>query len=246
MQHPEQDVMSQMATQKSNHPSSTGRPGLSDLTFWASQSQSRPKTMSSVTIGKGPAYENSATSSTGPPQRHASKASATSSGSIVKRRSGLTATNPRDKRQRQKSVRFAFDIESNEAAAEEMVDTGKLSLRLASPPPPATRDTSPLQQDSLSSSAGKASSQSIEMRATLAEAANSNNTSDIIKPSHQRPQLKARPLAKHQALTMANLATLPDQSKNGGRHSDGLWEDEDDTASNTDFELAVRMERRWI
>jgi hypothetical protein len=43
-----------------------------------------------------------------------------------------------------------------------------------------------------------------------------------------------------------NLAGFSDLIEAGGGQVDGLWDEGDDTVSNTDFELAVRMKRRWV
>jgi hypothetical protein len=45
---------------------------------------------------------------------------------------------------------------------------------------------------------------------------------------------------------MENLAGLSAESKRDRRRPvDKFWDKEDDTASNTDFELAMVMKRRW-
>jgi hypothetical protein len=84
----------------------------------------------------------------------------------------------------------------------------------------------------------------MEARARLAKVDQTVIGSDSIGKAKQRAQPKAQPQQKHQTLIVQNLAAFCKQMQDDGRQVDGPGEDEDEAASNTDFELAVRMKRR--
>ena len=84
------------------------------------------------------------------------------------------------------------------------------------------------------------------VRAELAKAGQGNSGRDGIRRRERRPHGKVEPQRKHQALTVENVASLSNQNEADGAQGNASCEDGDDTASNTDFELAVRMKKRWI
>jgi hypothetical protein len=237
-----------ISSQKSDSTFSSTRRPLAELSPFNAQNKSRTKIMSLAATGKQPALGIQSNECVTPLWHHASTSSATSLKSILKRCSNSTSTASQGRPQRKKSVRFLFDSESNGPGAGAMSHAVQWPRRFASPPPPATRSKSPPPQHPkrLSSSAGKASLQMMQVRAGLAKVGLRSGGSNNISLRRQRPQANVQPKPKHQALTVENLATFDDWSRNGGRQVDWVWDDKDDTASNTDFELAVRMKRRWI
>ena len=204
--------------------------------------------MSSAPIGKQPTPGTSIDEHMIPLRDQASENSAKSLKSILKRRLSSTTAAPQSRTQTKKFVRFALNLESDRARVAATLSAMKRPRRLASAPPVTPRITSPAPQyyQSLSSSAGIASSQLVEIRGRLAKAGRDSSPGDIFRQWKQKPQAKTQPQAKHQPLTMEDLAALPEQKKSRGRRVDGVNDDGDDTASNTDFELAVRMKRRWL
>jgi hypothetical protein len=236
-------MQSQKTPQKANPASFSARRPLAEASSFDVRNKYRPKTMSLAAIEKQAALGVTISKSVTPPRQSASTSSATSLKSILKSSSSSTSTVSQGRPPRKKDVRFAFDLESSETGVGPMLKAVKWPRRLPSPPPRATRSTSPMPQhpQHLSSSAGKASSQLMEVQARHTKGAKGISRRDGNKQMTQKLQAKAQPQSSHQILTMENLAVLSDQIG-----VNGVWEDEDDTASNTDFELAVRMKRRWI
>jgi hypothetical protein len=86
----------------------------------------------------------------------------------------------------------------------------------------------------------------MEVRARVAKVGQGSSASDVNKQPKLRPQARAQPKPKYQLLSVENLAGFSDLIEAGGGQVDALWDEGDDTGSNTDFELAVRMKRRWV
>lgn len=240
------DVKSQNTPQKPNPESFNARLPLAELPSPKAQNKYRLNTMPLTAMEKQPALGVTVSKSVTPQRQRASKSSATSLKSILKSSSSCTSVASQGRPLRKGSVHFVSDLKINETRVG--TTAVKWPRRLPSPLPRATRSISRMQQhpQRLSSSDGKASSQLVDVRARLANGTKGINRNDRIIQRTQRPEAKTPQRSAHQKLTMENLAEFPDQIEAGGRGLDRIWEEEDDTASNTDFELAVRMKRRWI
>jgi hypothetical protein len=143
---------------------------------------------------------------------------------------------------RKKSVRFSFDAGADCPAAEATLDVVKPPIRLPSPPPPPTKTISPMPRrvQQLWSSTRLASLQAMEVRASPTSTGHTRGGTDSAGQQCETSEAKAHSKPRHRALIAENLAAFF-----GGSQIDGRQEVEDDTASNTDFELAERMRRRW-
>ncbi len=137
----------------------------------------------------------------------------------------LRQTSPR----RTKSV--SFSLSTDEDALDDLSSEVKAKIGRTSPPP---RPSSPSTQSS-TSSAGRLSKEHIAAKANGGKA-----------KSNKAGQKTANRKETASKLTKDNL-TMHSQSGHGGRWMRRSWTTNDDeTASNTDWDLAERMKRRWM
>jgi hypothetical protein len=80
----------------------------------------------------------------------------------------------------------------------------------------------------------------MEVRASPTSTGHTRGGTDSAGQQCETSEAKAHSKPRHRALITENLAAFF-----SGSQIDGRQEVEDDTASNTDFELAERMRRRW-
>ena len=146
--------------------------------------------------------------------------------SILKQQPTSSSSPTQTKPQRKKSVSFSLSTEddaNNQPTRAVAAKTGRTSPPPRSPSPPA------------SSSAGRLSAEYI---ARKAKSAKSKANRAMRRTNHMKAE--ARPLTKD------NL-TMHSESGRGGKAMRWTWiVDGSETASNTDWELAERMKRRWI
>ena len=236
-----QDKIPQQGSQKSDPPHLESRRPPSELSPSKVQTRARAMSMSSAPARNPPDTGIESNKPVPLLPGHASPSSA-SRKSILKKRSSSTSLPRQAWPLRKKSVRFSFNTGVDCPAAEVTPDVLKPSIRLPYPPHPPTKTISPMPRrvQQLWSSTRLASLQLMEVRASLSRTGHTRGGADSAGQQRETSEAKAHSKPEHWALIAENLAAFF-----GGSQIDGRQEVEDDTANNTDFELAERMRRRW-